>query len=127
MRKCRDALPREQAQALSRSIQTKALELECYRHSAAVLLYAAVGNEVATDLIFQHAISAGRPVYYPVADPGAHSLVFQAVLSREDLRGGHFGIPEPHGGARFETHSSGAAVAFVPGLAFSARGQRLGR
>jgi 5-formyltetrahydrofolate cyclo-ligase len=127
MRKCRDALPGEQARALSHSIQTSALELECYRCAAAVLLYAAVGNEVATNLIFDDARSAGRAVFYPVADPAAHRLDFRAVLSRDDLRPGHFGIPEPGDGHRFEPRHDAPAVVFVPGLALSLSGQRLGR
>jgi len=127
MRNCRDALPPEQARALSRSVQTRALTLECYRRAAAVLLYAAVGNEVATDLIFDDALSAGKPLFYPVADPAARSLDFRAVLSTDDLRPGHFGIPEPGGVERFEPQRGDAAVVVVPGLAFSASGQRLGR
>ncbi|HEV3113042.1 MAG TPA: 5-formyltetrahydrofolate cyclo-ligase [Candidatus Binataceae bacterium] len=126
IRECREALSREQAWALSRYVQTTALELECYRCAAAVLLYAAVGNEVATNLIFDDARSAGRPVYFPVADPAAHSLDFRAVRSSDDLRSGHFGIPEPSDGERFEPQRGDAAVVFVPGLAFSSSGERLG-
>ena len=127
MRNCRDTLPREQALALSRSIQSTALELKCFRCAAAVLLYAPVGNEVATNLIFDDARSAGRPVYYPVADPAAHSLDFHAVRSPDDLRRGHFGVPEPGDGERFDPERDAPAVIFVPGLAFSLSGQRLGR
>jgi 5-formyltetrahydrofolate cyclo-ligase len=127
MRNCRDALPREQARALSRLVQARALALGCYRDGAAVLLYAAIGNEVATNLIFEDARSTGRPVYYPVADPAAKHLDFRAVLSLDELRQGHFGVPEPCEGERFEPKSGDAAIVFVPGLAFSASGRRLGR
>ncbi len=127
MRNCRDALPPEQARALSRSVQTRAIALECYREAAAVLLYAAAGNEVATDLIFEDARGAGRPVFYPVADPESRSLDFRAVSSSDDLRPGYFGIPEPRGAQRFEPQRGDAAVVFVPGLAFSPSGERLGR
>jgi 5-formyltetrahydrofolate cyclo-ligase len=127
MRNCRNALPSEQARELSRRVQTTALELECYRAAAAVLLYAAVGNEVATSLIFDDARSANRPVYYPVAAPGSSALDFRSVNSPEDLRQGHFGVPQPCGGERFEPGRAAPAVVFVPGLAFSLRGERLGR
>ncbi len=127
MRKCRDALPPEQAWALSRSIQLRALALECYRCATAVLLYAAVDNEVTTDLIRDEALAAGRSVFYPIADPAARTLDFRAVHSSTDLRPGHFGIPEPQGAERFVPPQSAAAIVFVPGLAFSASGQRLGR
>ncbi len=127
MRECRETLPPEQARALSGSVQTRALRLECYCRAAAVLLYAPVGNEVATDLIFDDARCAGRLVYYPIADPASGALDFRAVLSPDDFRPGHFGIPEPRGGERFDPHRDRTAVVFVPGLAFGIDGRRLGR
>jgi 5-formyltetrahydrofolate cyclo-ligase len=127
MRKCRHALPREQARALSRSIQTTVLGLECYRRAVAVLLYAAVDNEVATDLIMDDALLLGRSVFFPAVDPDGGALDFRAVLAPGDLHSGHFGIPEPRGGERFAPADDAAAVIFVPGLAFSVSGQRLGR
>jgi 5-formyltetrahydrofolate cyclo-ligase len=126
MRECRDALPPEQARALSRSVQTRALGLPCYRQAAAVLLYAAVGNEVATDLIFADVHATRRPVFYPVADPAGRGLDFRAVLALEELHEGSFGIPEPHDGEPFRPGNR-KVVVFVPGLAFSVSGQRLGR
>jgi 5-formyltetrahydrofolate cyclo-ligase len=127
MRNCRAALPPEQARALSDRIQTRALELDCYRNAAAVLLYAAVDNEVATDLIHDDALATGRPVFYPVANPGSAGLIFNSVRALEDLRRGHFGIPEPRIGERLDASRIARAVVFVPGLAFSATGHRLGR
>jgi 5-formyltetrahydrofolate cyclo-ligase len=126
MRECRDALPPEQARTRSRSVQTRALRLRCYREAAAVLLYAAVGNEVATDLIFEDARAARRPVYFPVAQPATRCLDFRAVLALDELREGSFGIPQPEDGEPFRPGERDAVV-FVPGLAFSVNGQRLGR
>ncbi|SRR5579875_340700 len=126
MRECRDALQPEQARARSCSVQSRALGLQCYREAAAVLLYAAVGNEVATDLIFEHARAANRLVYYPIADPARRTLDFRAVRALEELREGSFGIAQPQDGEPFRP-GVGDAVVFVPGLAFSVSGQRLGR
>src|SRR5579885_2345023 len=127
MRECREALPPEQARALSRSIQARALCLRCYREAAAVLLYAAVGNEVATDLIFSDARAARRRVLFPVADPAARRLEFRAVAALDELHKGSFGIPQPRSGTPFREEPGMAAVVFVPALAFSVSGQRLGR
>jgi len=126
MRKCRTILPSEQALVLSRSIQTGAIALRCYRSAVAVLLYAAVDNEVATSLILQHALASGRRVFYPVADVATDSLHFRAVGSAADLRPGRFGIPEPLTGPPIDPGELRGAVVFVPGLAFGARGERLG-
>jgi 5-formyltetrahydrofolate cyclo-ligase len=126
MRKCRTNLPSAQALIFSRSIQTRAIALECHRRAVAVLLYAAVDNEVATTLILEHALATGRRVFYPVADVATGSLDFRAVDAAAALRPGHFGIPEPIAGPPIEPGELRAAVVFVPGLAFGARGERLG-
>ncbi len=126
MRHCRSALPQERAAALSRLIQTSALTLPCYRSAGAVLLYAAVGNEVATNLIFDDAVRGGRCVFFPVPDPAAGILYFRSARSPGELGEGAFGIPQPRGGDRFEPGRADA-VLFVPGLAFGRQGQRLGR
>lgn len=126
MRKCRAALSSERALALSRSVQTRAIALDCYRHAAAVLLYAAVNNEVATTLILEHALAAGRRVFYPVADVAVGRLDFRAVAAPADLRPGHFGIPEPLTGRAIEPGELRGAMVFVPVLAFGAGGERLG-
>ncbi len=126
MRKCRTILPSAQALISSRSIQTRAIALQCYRGAAAVLLYAAVDNEVATTIILEHALAAGRRVFYPVADVVTGSLDFRAVGTATDLRPGHFGIPEPPTGRSIETGELRGAVVFVPGLAFGEHGERLG-
>ena len=56
IRNCRDALPPEQARALSQSVQSRAIGLDCYRRARVVLLYSAIGNEVATTFIFADAL-----------------------------------------------------------------------
>jgi len=127
MRNCRDTLPPEQARTLSRSVQIRALGLDCYRRAGAVLLYAAIGNEVATTLIFEDAAAGARRVFYPVADLSTGSLEFRAARAPGELRPGPFGIAQPVGGERFEAADTDGAVIFVPGLAFSRCGQRLGR
>ncbi len=105
----------------SRSIQTRAIALDCYRRAAAVLLYAAVDNEVATTLILEHALAAGRRVFYPVADVATGRLDFRAVAAPADLRPGHFGIPRTAWrAAPIEPGELRGAVVFVPGLAFGA-------
>ncbi|HXR36998.1 MAG TPA: 5-formyltetrahydrofolate cyclo-ligase [Candidatus Binataceae bacterium] len=127
MRKCRDALPLEQAWALSRSVQIRAIGLDCYRRACVVLLYCAIGNEVATTLIFEDALDGARRVFYPKADPASGTIQFHAVSAPDDLRPGSFGIPQPHGGEQLQPAEMDGAVIFVPGLAFTGCGLRLGR
>ncbi len=127
MRKCRDALPPEQARALSRSVQIRAIGLDCYRRARVVLLYSAISNEIATTRIFEDALDGARRVFYPKADPAGGTLQFHAVSAPDDLRPGSFGIPQPHRGEQLQPVEMDGAVIFVPGLAFTGCGQRLGR
>jgi 5-formyltetrahydrofolate cyclo-ligase len=128
MRDCRAALPPERAQALSRSIQARAIRLDCYRSAGVVLLYAAAGNEVATSLIADDARAGGRRLFYPIAQPDAVCLDFREVTSPDDLRPGHFGIAEPPRSAPpLAPALCAGAVVFVPAMAMGPRGQRLGR
>ena len=127
MRNCREALPPEQARALSQSVQIRALGLDCYRRARVVLLYSAIGNEVATTLIFEDALDGARRVFYPKADPIDGTLEFHAVRAAGELRPGSFGIAEPYKGELLMPAEMDGAVIFVPGLAFTGRGQRLGR
>src|ERR1700691_2880376 len=62
---CRDALPGERAAAMSDIVQRQVLASESYRDASAIVLYAALGNEVSTDLILTDALQSGRAVLYP--------------------------------------------------------------
>jgi 5-formyltetrahydrofolate cyclo-ligase len=126
IRNCRDALPPEQARALSQSVQSRAIGLACYRRARVVLLYSAIGNEVATTLIFADALDGARRVFYPKADPVSRTLRFHAVSALDELGPGSFGVAEPRAGAPLMAAEIEGAVIFVPGVAFAGCGQRLG-
>src|SRR3984957_13281859 len=62
---CRAALPAERAAAMSEIVEPRVLASESYRDASAIVLYAAIGNEVSTDRILSDALASGRPVFYP--------------------------------------------------------------
>ncbi len=128
LNRTRAALPGSRARALSAKIQSLVLGAGFYRNARTIVLYAPLGNEVATGAILDDALAAARTVLYPRLEPGAQVLGLAPVRSRAELGPGAFGIPEPG-------PSSGAAdpgwlgesLVVVPGVAFSPRGERLGR
>ena len=61
----RDALTSESVAALSEIIQRRVIESEFYRAAPAVVLYAAKGNEVSTDIILADSLSAAPPAHGP--------------------------------------------------------------
>lgn len=123
----RSALSAARVQKLSAAVQTRVLRSQAYRRARAVVLYAAVDNEVRTDLILTAALESGRPVYYPRLDRSRHGLVAARVTQECELRPDAWGIPAPAASAALDPSELGGAVVCVPGLGFSPAGQRLGR
>lgn len=122
----RNALTKDECLLSSRAIQTLALELPAYVASRSVALYSPAQNEVDTEEILKNALIEGRKVFYPRngAD-GAGQFI--RVASGDDLRAGRYGILEPTGTERLSDGDRQDLVLFVPGIAFDAAGNRLGR
>jgi len=110
----------------SRLIQLYALTLPQYLAADSVALYSAVQNEVETGLIRDHALSAGKDVYYPKLG-AADESVFVRISSAADFSPGRFGLAEPTGTNCLAAAGCGRLVVFVPGVLFDPNGHRLGR
>ncbi len=125
---CRDALPGERATAWSQSVQRKVLASESYRAASAIVLYAAIGNEVSTDLILADALASDRAVFYPRVDTANGTIAARRVRDRAELVRGAYGILEPPASAEvLDSKSFAKILVCVPGVAFGLEGQRLGR
>lgn len=124
---CRAELPAHRAAQLSALVQHNLIESPFYAGAACLVLYAAKANEVATDMIFAHALASGRRVLYPRIDPETHDLSLVRVGDRAELQPGAFGILEPAGAEIARYADLGRALICVPGVAFGLAGQRLGR
>jgi len=124
----RDALSIESAASLSEIIQRRFIESEPYRAASAVVLYAAKGNEVSTDIIFAESLGAGRAIFYPRIEEGSGTIVARRVRNRAELHRGAFGILEPSDSAdALDLSNCKQIIVCVPGVAFGLEGQRLGR
>jgi 5-formyltetrahydrofolate cyclo-ligase len=122
----RESLAVSHARSLGHLIQERVLRFPLYLASSTVALYSPIGNEVATDEIRDHALGAGKKVFYPkVAGGGDFSLI--RVRSAVDLAPGRYGILEPGGSEAITAQDEQALVVFAPGLAFDIHGRRLGR
>jgi 5-formyltetrahydrofolate cyclo-ligase len=125
---CRDALSRERTTASSELIQQRLLASELYRDSSAVVLYAALGNEVSTDRILSDALASGRSVFYPRVEITTGTIVARRIHARSELSPGAYRILEPAKSAEVLDRKSFAKIMVcVPGVAFGIEGQRLGR
>ena len=124
---CRAGLSSARAARMSALVQCNLIETPTYANAACVILYAPKDNEVATGLIFEHAIAAGRQVFYPRIVSGNSHLHLVRVRTLAELQPGKFGILEPAGAEIARNADLARALICVPGVAFGPAGQRLGR
>jgi 5-formyltetrahydrofolate cyclo-ligase len=110
----------------SRSIQQSALGFPPYLSSRAVALYSPTGREVATDDIRDHALNAGKKLFYPRLEAGT-GLQFVRLEAPDMMRPGRYGIFEPTGEEKLANDDQAGVVVFVPGVAFDSHVNRLGR
>jgi 5-formyltetrahydrofolate cyclo-ligase len=122
MRSLRAAITREQAERAGRAVAEHVAELPAFADAAHVALFASLSDELPTRPVFDAALASGKLALFPRVE-GAR-LVFAPVGRWEDLRPGRYGVAEP-------PHDIAAlvpdALVLVPGVAFDARGGRLGR
>jgi 5-formyltetrahydrofolate cyclo-ligase len=122
----RNALTGHEWLARSQTVQARALRMPAYAASRSVVLYSPARNEVGTGDILTHALIEGRKVFYPRTSAGGDGH-FIGVRSGDELRSGRYGILEPTGQEPLSEGDRVGLVAFVPGVAFDAAGNRLGR
>ena len=102
--------------------------LPSYRSAAVVLWYVNMPAELGTGRAIEAALGEGKEVVVPWCD--GEDLGLWRLASMEELEPGTWGIPEPPADRRADParRVGPAAIDFVvvPGLAFDARGRRLG-
>lgn len=88
--------------------------------------YAALPDELDLGSLHQERWRTLRAVFLPrVAGPGR--LLWHTVIDGDQLRPGAFGIPEPDPTLAALVELPPRNIVFVPGLAFTADGRRLGQ
>jgi len=110
------------AQAAGVELAHRLLALPELAAPARVAIYASVGDELPTRLLFDALRAGGRTPLFPRC--ARRILEFAAAERFEDLASGRYGVPEPTGPA-VALGPTDAVV--VPGLAFDHEGRRLGR
>jgi 5-formyltetrahydrofolate cyclo-ligase len=121
----RRAVPAGVAEAAGRMVAAQLLSAPEIEAARRVGLYAALPDELPTRAAFEGLRRRGIECCFPRL-AGEGQLVFRRVAAWEDLAPGRFGVLEPAAAAAAVVPGPGDVV-LVPGVAFDARGQRLGR
>jgi 5-formyltetrahydrofolate cyclo-ligase len=102
-------------------------EQPVWSSARSVLLFAPLPDEPDIWPLLAEALAAGKLVALPAFVPGAHRYTARQIVDpARDLGAGKFGIREPLPSCR-EVSLNLLDLILVPGVAFDARGARLGR
>ncbi len=122
----RDALDAETRRRDSQIITAKLLALRAYRAAGVVCAYASFGSEFDSAAFCSDVIAAGKRLLLPRIHREARILELRDVKSLgNDLVAGFWGIREPAERCPI-VPSSAVEFLLVPGVAFTATGERLG-
>jgi len=122
----RDALDAETRRGGSQAITAKLLALPEYRAARVVCAYASFGSEFDSTAFCSDVVASGKRLLLPRINRAARMLELREVKNLGgDLIAGVWGIREP-GKRRPIVPSSAVEFLLVPGVAFTATGERLG-
>ena len=123
----RDAMDAGIRTALSRAIVRDLFDLAAYRQSGTVMAYVGFGSELQTDEFVFHTLEQGKTLLLPRVNGRKRGLdIYEVRDPVRDLEVGTWGIREPRPDRCARVDPDIIDFALVPGLAFDARGGRLG-
>jgi 5-formyltetrahydrofolate cyclo-ligase len=121
----RSSVPSRDAVAAAELAVRALLELESVNRAARIGMYAAMPDEMPTRALFDAVVALGAVVLFPRTRT-RRPLEFCVVEHWRELSSGTYGILEPALEKPAENFGSEDLV-IVPGVAFDAAGNRLGR
>ncbi len=98
---------------------------EEWQKAETVLLYSAMPDEVDLSLLIQDAEGSDKTIILPVVD--GENLLLRVYDSCHMARQGKYQILEPTVQCKLFTQLSDIDLAIIPGRAFTAQGERMGR
>lgn len=116
-------LTRQQVESRSRAIRQRLLYLPELRTARSVFTYVSFGQEVETHDLILDLLATGTVVAVPRIT-GLGIMEAHRIRSLDDLAADRFGILAPRAPDLLD---GSPAVTICPGLAFTERGERLGR
>ncbi len=110
----------------SRRIQTKLFHTREFRKAKMVLFYVSLPEEVETHSMIRRALRMGKRVVVPRVE-GRRLIPSEVLHFKKDLARRTFGILEPKEKKMRPVRLRDIDLIVVPGVAFDAKGRRIGR
>lgn len=122
----RNALSKEECEERSKVIAGKVIELEEFKKSNRILLYAPIRNEVETEEIYREAKRLNKDIYYPRVQ--GKEMQFYLIDNATEFEMSAYGIcePIPESTISFVPEKDDAVLIVVPGAVFDREGNRIG-
>ena len=123
----REALDPAARKAFAAHITSRLLTLPSYRDARCVMAYMGFGTELDTTEFVQDVLARGKSLVLPRVERAASALRLHAVRDpAAELAAGIWGIREPRADLCAEVLPATVDFVLVPGVAFTARCERLG-
>ncbi len=125
MKRKRSQLSAERVLMYSGCIAENLVSRREYADASVVLAYMSFSSEVNTHFLIEKAWRDGKRVAVPkcIDEKG---LDFQYITSFDDVAPGKYGIMEPVTGESVDYSADGQCILLLPGVAYTAQGDRLG-
>ena len=122
----RKALSKEACRERSKVIASKVIEIEEFKNSNRILLYAPIRNEVETEEIYREAKRLNKDIYYPRVQ--GKEMQFYFIDSDTEFETSVYGIcePIPESTISYVPEKDDAVLIVVPGAVFDREGNRIG-
>jgi 5-formyltetrahydrofolate cyclo-ligase len=123
----REAMPPAARHDFSARITSRLFALPSYRDARCVAAYVGFGSEFDTGAFIADVLARGKELALPRVERATRSLKLYAVRDpAAELVPGVWGIREPRPDLCAEVPLAAVDFVLVPGVAFTARGERLG-
>ncbi|MDZ5607995.1 5-formyltetrahydrofolate cyclo-ligase [Bacillus pseudomycoides] len=121
-----NSLSKEQHKTLSEQIVFSLYEQKEWRESETIGITLSMEHEVNTYVIIEQAWREGKKVFVPKCNRETRTMTFRQITNFNQLETVYMSLREPIPALTVEAEANEIDLLFVPGVAYTRRGERIG-